>query len=262
MKKRLLTITFVILANLCFLGCFEIIHYLEKSSENSAKVVWSFSISSDFTGGNKQFPVPGQKEDSLEDRISKSEKEIEEKLKGVVSDLKVDEIENEFEKGTRISFLIKDIKKTTPLTDSKEGFPLIPRFDDKKNQLIFTFLPASTNQKKSEEKIQKIPQTHPKNTDEYYPEDHLEPNFEEISDTPKSVDPGFEKIATQFMSFATYKLLLGRGFRPRSVEVIGKSSNQKTKLPFIKLGNMYMIKIPFMTFLIKEKVGFDVVVQL
>lgn len=250
--KKLLIKSFIISVSFLFLGCFEIFHYLEKSAGNSVKVVWSFSISSDFSDSNKQLALPGQKQEKLDERISKSEKEIEEKLKGIVRDLKVSEIENEFEKGIKIEYLIKDIQKARPLTDSEEGFPLIPSFEKDNNQLIFTFLPADhKNENKPAPK-----------EDHIYPKKDADDRFEEISDRENNMDPGFEKIATQIMSLATYKLMLGKGFVPKRVTVRGKTSGESHELPFTKLGDIYMIKIPFMSFLLKEKAGFDLVVQL
>lgn len=238
-----------------FTGCFEIIHSLQKNKDNSVDVFWVFSISSNFTkdkDGDAGPPLPGG---GINQKISNSETEIQEKLKDYVQDLKVQSFENEYEVGIKISYKIKDLKKITKSLGLDEGFPIAPRFTEK-NELVFSFLPDKEKREKMKKKKKK---SKPVKEDEN-PRDNPESDEDESEEPEMNENPQMEKMLSSIMSSASYMIFLGGEFSPKSSYVLAKKSKKKYPLELLKIGDQTMLKIPYFSLLMEEKEGYEVIV--
>ncbi|HNF16707.1 MAG TPA: hypothetical protein PK453_23840, partial [Leptospiraceae bacterium] len=136
-----------------------------------------------------------------------------------------------------------------------EGFPIAPKYDTVKNQLVFNFLPdkkqREANRAKAESENKDTSSKDAPAKDENAP--------------PMGGEEGMEQIVGQIMSSATYNLILGGGFVPKKAMVIGKNKKDKTQteLEIMKLGDQTsLIRIPFFSLLLKEKEGYDVIITL
>ncbi|MEM7181929.1 MAG: hypothetical protein AAF518_13515 [Spirochaetota bacterium] len=276
-SKRWWKLSFVLVSCFAFQGCFEIIHYLEKDQNNRLKVSWYFALSSALSKGG----MGGGKGNDLTSRLKNSQQELEKKYKGLVTDMQVKQTSDEFETGIEIEFAVKDMTKIPADTALNEGFPLVPIWDKKKNQLIFTFLPD----KKKKGSFQTY--HNPKKllwqaqfTDELAEEEDepkVEPKMQEEDDVVepqppapdadlnKSMDKmskGMEGMMAQIMSSATYKVMLGKGFRIEKVHLEGIASEKVYDMTYKKYADVKIIRIPYMSLLLKEKQGFRLLVKL
>ena len=96
-------------------------------------------------------------------------------------------------------------------------------------------------------------------------------NYTEISDTEKpdtdTTNPleslgGMEEIISMMFSSASYKIILGGDINARKVEAVGIGTNSVYPITISKIGTNFLIKVPFMALLLKEKKGFSVNVYL
>lgn len=271
---RLFRLFIIVLVSSFFSGCFEIVHYLDRDADNQLKVSWRFSLSNALSKGNGQ----GNKKAQLLQKLKQSKKELEKKFKGLVSKMEVHQTSDEFEMGIEVELGIKDMTKIPANSSLNEGFPLVPTYNRSLNQLTFIFLPS--NKKKNQ--LQTLKQ------DNFYLAqftDDLTDDSEEDggdkqqinppsppSQSPKQSNPqhksfenmakGMQGMVAQIMSSASYKIMLGEGFMVESVHLEGITSGEEYKIGYKKYGSLTMIRIPYMSLLLKEKKGFQLMVQL
>lgn len=247
-----------------FTGCFEIIHYLQKNPDQTISVVWNFSISSSLAkGGSNPFggkeAAEGAKSDSLMDRMKNSEKEITGKFAKFTEDMKFQSYEGEYESGIKMSFKIKDLKGFNKASELDEGFPIAPKYDTVKNQLVFNFLPDKKQREANKAKAEA------EKKDSAAKDSSAKDAPAKDENAPPMGEEGMEQIVGQIMSSASYNLILGGGFTPKKVMVVGKNKKDRTQteLDIMKLGDQTsLIRIPFFSLLLKEKEGYDVIITL
>lgn len=247
--RKFLNIAVVLIVGFLFSGCFEIIHYLEKKPDNTIHVRWMFSISSALT---KDDMGGGGGNDDINSKMKNSAEEFQQKMKGKVSDVEMKEITTAYETGWDISYTIKDLQTITEVPDMNEGMPMVPKYNAKKNLLIFKFIDAKKKKENDSTKKEDANDKEPKDKKADNPKDKK-------ADNPMQ---GMEDFAGKIMSSASYKIILSDSLAPKKVVILGQTTKKKIEITPIKLGNQHIIKIPFMSLLMEEKDGFAVAIQL
>ena len=253
MKKYLMRWFVFLFIFFTFEGCFEIVHYLDWKQDGSVESSWSFSISSALLN-DKSLPGGGAAKENIPEKFKNSQDEVKGKIGQYVKDLKFQETKDEFEYGFEIQYTIKDLKQLPDKLMVEDGYPLLPRYSQKRNSLIFTFMPKDKNGKNAEDTTL----LHPIN-------DVKTPAPPSPEEDNQQVDPfggGMEKILSQVMSSASYKIVLGGEFKPVMAKVHSLNSEKTYELRIQKMGSLRLVKVPFMTLFLKEKKGFHVVVYL
>jgi len=232
--NKKLSFYFICLFSLLVSSCFDIVHYIQQENNGSLKVKWIFSISSAF---NINPADPNQP--SLKQKINTGEQELKNKLKEIVEEFQYKLIENEYEIGVQLEFTVKDLSKVKQIDKVfEEGFPVLPIWKAKKKQLVFQF----------------------RNKD-----NSLTPTKEELSENsenPSQEEDPSKKIAKMIMSSASYRVVLGNNFIPKKVFIENPNSNKKQNLDFIQVGDQTHIRVPFMSLLMENEKGFDLIVQM
>lgn len=226
-----------------FANCFQILHFLSLNKDGSVDVRWRFTISKALSEMNKKkggAPSGDKKEEkSIDEKLSGSVDEIQSSLKGIARDVKVEKIDTEFETGIDVSFTAT---KFAPV-ENEEEYPILPKYDKAKKQLIFTFKSKEKKDKKEKKEKEK------------------KDKGESEEKASKGGDFG-EKLGAVFLSSVKYQIILSGEYQPKEVFMIGKTSGKKKPLKFLKLGANYHLDIPLFAILSKEKAGADIVVQL
>lgn len=224
-----------------FSNCFEVVHYVQKLEGDKFQIQWSFSISSAFTKHNSDQSLSPK--ENLKDKLKNSETELNEKLKGYVSNFKYSMIDNEYETGVRMSFDVKDLNNLPKIEGlDEEGLPMIPRWRRDKNQLVFRFLNKENKNVKETDSSSETP-------------DEGGGKADDLSDPT-------QKLVNMIMSSATYRLILGNNLYPKKIFVQGISNKQTQYLESSDYGGQTHVRIPFVSLLNSDKKGFFLIVQL
>ena len=56
--------------------------------------------------------------------------------------------------------------------------------------------------------------------------------------------------------------MLGAGLRPQSARLVSRASGESHELEIIDMGEQSLIRFPFVSYLMEEQAGFDLVVKL
>jgi hypothetical protein len=246
MYKKIINQLIIFILLLSLGNCFEIIHSIQKNKDNTIDVFWIFSISSNLA---KDPSNPTNPSDQITKKIENSEQEIIEKLGKSIEKLTISNFENEHEVGVKISYSIKDIKLLRTNKEFDEGLPIAPRFT-KNNEMVFNFLPD----KEKREKLSKENQNNKK-------PDSNDPDMNTEESQMFNDSNQMEKIMGTILSSASYMIFLGGEFNPKTAHISSKVTKKKTQLSIIKIGDQSLIKIPFISLLMTEKEGFEVIVK-
>lgn len=228
MKK--LTLLLILSILLTFSGCFQILHFVGLNDDGSINVYWQFDISKSLAEKDAQeAKKKGKNKESIKEKINKTKNDLPKKLKKYVTDLKVEEIKDEYLTGIAMSF---KVKKYVNLP-KEDRFVLLPRYNKKKKTLLLPFeADKDAKKKKKQEK------------------------------STKKDDMGMEQIFNSIFSSAKYQLVLGGKYEPVRAKVYGKTTKKNYEVKITRLGDQYLISIPFMSISMKEIDGFDLIVKL
>jgi len=173
-------------------------------------------------------------------KIENADTEIKDKLKGLVTNVKYTKIEDEYLFGMELSF---DAKKGANPKELDDDFTLLPLYNAADKTLSFRFKPS----KKEEEKK---PAEEPAKSDK-------DPNANPGQEP--SPEKQQEEIMNLILSSARYQIVLS-GFNVTKASIKGIDSTNTHNIQVIQVGSQYIIDVPYMSILSKEKKGFDVVV--
>ena len=245
MKHLRFAAPLVILA--AFTGCFQITHFLDLKDNGSLDVQWSFRFSKALDEMKKD------ESGGISSEMEKGTKDLPQSFEGIVRDLKMDKFTNEFDSGVRLSFNVPDFAKVDFSKLKEEEFPILPRYDARKKELVFHFSPLKKDEKKEEK--EKKPESPAK----------AEPRGEgeEPEETPaadNSADQMGNKLGQLFLSSVRYQIILGKNLRASSVVV--KKGTEEKKVEAQALGEHTLIDLPLFALLGEKEQPFDLIVRL
>jgi hypothetical protein len=219
---------------LLFANCFEIMHYVDFREDGELVVQWSFRFSKVLDEmGNK-------KEGGLSEQMQKGEKEIPQKLGTVVRNMKVEEIQSEYDHGIRVSFTVPDYLRGDFKNPAAAEFPYVPRFESRDRKLVFHF-----EKMKNENSDAK---TSNSGTDK-----------PAASEQP-GTNPMKDQFGKLFLSSVRYKILLGSHIHPVSASLRQGTDEKKLEIQFF--GEQSLIDLPLFALYGDKEQSFDVVVDL
>jgi hypothetical protein len=236
---------------LTFTGCFQITHFLDLKDNGALDVQWSFRFSKALDEMKKD------ESGGISSEMEKGTKDLPQSFGGLVRDLKMDKFTNEFDSGVRLSFTVPDFAKVDYSKLKEEEFPILPRFDARKKELIFHFSPLKKdgeNEAKKEEKPEKR-ETPPPPGDG---EDPSMPDSEQANNN--SADDMGKKLGQMFLSSVRYQIILGKNLRAGSVVV--KKGAEEIKVEAQALGEHTLIDLPLFALLGEKEQPFDLIVRL
>jgi len=234
-----------------FTGCFQITHFLDLKDNGTLEVQWSFRFSKSLDEMKKD------ESGGISSEMEKGTQDLPQSLGGLVRDLKMDKFSNEFDSGVRLSFVVPDYARIDYSKLKEEEFPILPRFDARKKELIFHFSPLKKDDKDKEEKPVKQERQPAKREGG----EEMPANPEETptpSDT--SGDEMGKKLGQLFLSSVRYQIILGKNLRPASVVV--KRAAEEKKVEAQAIGEQTLIDLPLFALLGDKEQPFDLVVRL
>lgn len=234
---------------LTFTGCFQITHFLDLKDNGALDVQWSFRFSKALDEMKKD------ESGGISTEMEKGTKDLPESFGGIARDLKMDKFSNEFDSGVRLSFTVPDYAKVDYSKLKEEEFPILPRYDARKKELVFHFSPL----KKDGENAQKEEKPEKRETPPP-PSDGDEPASPENTQNENPADDMGKKLGQMFLSSVRYQIILGKNLRAGSV-VVKKGAEEK-KVEVQTLGEHSLIDLPLFALLGEKEQAFDLIVKL
>ena len=179
--------------------------------------------------------------------MEKEKKDLPDTLKGLVKNLNFKNIENDFDSGIEISFLVPDYAKFPFDKIKKEDFPLIPQYQPEKKQVVFHFEPVKKpgEQKKDEKGKEGV-------------------KAETPADGSTAGDQSMEQMGKQitqlFLSSGRYQIFLCKKFNPDKVVI--KKNKEEKKVDMLRIGELTIIDLPLFALYGEKEEAFDMIVFL
>lgn len=234
-----------------FTGCFQITHFLDLKDNGSLEVQWSFRFSKSLDEMKKD------ESGGISSEMEKGTQDLPQSLGGLVRDLKMEKFTNDFDSGVRLSFTVPDYAKIDYSKLKEEEFPILPRFDARKKEIVFHFSPLKKEGK--EEKEQK-PAKQERQPAKREGGEEMPENPEETPPPENSGDEMGKKLGQLFLSSVRYQIILGKNLRPASVVV--KRAAEEKKVDAQGIGEQTLIDLPLFALLGEKEQPFDLVVRL
>ncbi|OHD66628.1 MAG: hypothetical protein A2176_05015 [Spirochaetes bacterium RBG_13_51_14] len=227
--------------------CFQISHILDWKDDGTMNVRWMFRFSKALDQAQQGQKGDEKKSKSLGELMEKEKKELPDTLKGLVKNLNFKNIENDFDSGIEISFLVPDYAKFPFDKIKKEDFPLIPQYQPEKKQVVFHFEPVKKpgEQKKDEKGKEGV-------------------KAETPADGSTAGDQSMEQMGKQitqlFLSSVRYQIFLGKKFNPDKVVI--KKNKEEKKVDMLRIGELTIIDLPLFALYGEKEEAFDMIVFL
>lgn len=249
--KKTLRVLVCLLACTLLSNCFQILHFIDLKENGTMEVQWSFRFSKALEEMGK-----GDKKGGISEGVEKGKKEIPDKLKGVVQNLKVDVIQTDFDSGIQISFSVPNVAKIDSAKLQSEDFPYIPQLDAKNKQLVFRFQPMKKDKK--EEPSPDAGQAKKREN----PDAPAKPDESTEEQPPKeqNMDQMGQQLGKLFLSSVRYQIVLGKTLTPASAMV--RQGETQKKVEVQRLGEQNLVDLPLFALYGEKEQPFDLVIQL
>ncbi|MCB1170572.1 MAG: hypothetical protein KDK25_09575 [Leptospiraceae bacterium] len=242
---RFLSILIAVTLSLGATSCFQILNYLQFNPDGSMDVLWRFTIPKAMTEASSQ----NAEEQDMGQKLEEARQQIQKELKGSVEDLKVMQIDTEYDSGLAISFHVPDKNKMPRFQElpGKDKLPAFPVYDPATHSLKVTF-----------EQEEAAPSEEPANSDPSVPPSpDAESSGDENADSGDMEETG-EKLAQMILSSARYQIIIS-GAEPSRARSMGSETRE---LEIVPLGKNYLIDYPFMSAIVSERQDVDLVIEL
>lgn len=231
-----------------FTGCFQITHFLDLKDNGLLEVQWSFRFSKSLDEMKKD------ESGGISSEVEKGTEDLSESFGGQVRDLKMDKFQNDFDSGIRLSFSVPNYAKFDYSKMKEEEFPILPRFDARKKELLFHFTPLKKDKKEEEHKPEK-------KEDKQGGPAGSEPEAEDKPAEPsEGADEMGKKLGQLFLSSVRYQIILGKNLKPASVLV--RRGTEERKVEPQMLADYTLIDLPLFALLGEQEQPFDLTVRL
>ncbi|MBN2158131.1 MAG: hypothetical protein JW807_01955 [Spirochaetes bacterium] len=236
----------LILPVFLFTQCFQIAHILDWKDDGSMNVRWVFRFSKSLDQAQQGQQGGEKKGESLKDMMEKEKKELPDSLKNLVKNLAFKKIDNEYDSGMEISFLVPDYAKFPFGKIKKEDFPMIPQYLPDKKQVIFHFEPMKKQD--AEKKNKKASGGKAKGTGD------------SAVTGDESLDQMGKQLTGLFLSSVRYQIFLGKKFNTDRA-VIRKGKDEKT-IELQQICDITLIDLPLFSMFGEKEEPFDMVIFL
>ncbi len=236
-------------------GCFQVMHVLDWKDDGAMAVEWTFRFSRALEEAQKG--QGDEKGKGLSEMMEAQKRELPDSLKGLVKDLKFEAIENDYDSGMTVSFLVPDYRNF-PFDKMKgDDFPLVPRYVPAKKQVVFHFEPMKKLSPGNEKKEGESGVTGEEGASVKGGEGDAAGTGGEGGDQMNEMG---KQISRLFLSSVRYQIFLGRKFNVDRV-VIRKGKEEK-KVSVQRIGDISLIDLPLFAMFGEDEEPFDMVIHL
>lgn len=239
-------------------GCFQVMHVLDWKDDGAMAVQWTFRFSRALE--EAQQGQGAEKGKGLTEMMEKQKKDLPDSLKDLVKDLKFEAIENDYDQGMTVSFMVPDYRNFPFEKMKGDDFPLVPRYVPAKKQVVFHFEPVkklNPVDAKDEKK---------EDTGDAAGQGGASGKGGEGEASGKSGEAGDQmnemgkQISRLFLSSVRYQIFLGRKFNVDRVVI--KKGKEEKKIPVQRIGDISLIDLPLFAMFGDNQEPFDMIIHL
>ncbi|MCB1174640.1 MAG: hypothetical protein KDK39_13810 [Leptospiraceae bacterium] len=231
-------------------GCFNILHFISINKDGNLDIQWRLTMSAAMQQKSSQSPSG----ESLQDKFKQAEDKITDQLKGKIRDFSMSEIKSEHQAGISMALSTTESIRL----ENQDGMPLIPWLDRKGNKLVFFFRPDN-----KQDSLLKVPRT-TKKAQEPEPATENRNAVEQPDSKEEQGNPNDQmmELVKAILSSARYQIVLSDSVPVKSVYLQTLSDQKRVDVTVLRLGSQHIIDFPFMSYLMADDQGFDLVVEL
>jgi hypothetical protein len=230
-------------------GCFQVMHVLDWKDDGAMDVQWTFRFSRALE--EAQQGQGAEKGKGLSEMMETQKKELPDSLKGLVKNLKFEAIENDYDSGMVVSFLVPDYRNFPFDKMKNDDFPLVPRYLPAKKQVVFHFEPVKKLNPENPDAVKK------EGTGDAPAEGGSSGTGGEGGDQMNEMG---KQISRLFLSSVRYQIFLGRKFNVDRVVI--KKAKEEKKISVQRIGDISLIDLPLFAMFGDNQEPFDMVIHL
>ena len=249
----------ILIAALALLGifssCVNILHVIRTDADGRLRVHWRLTVPADLQQ-QQQNAGAENSGDRMQESLSEMQAQVQSRL-GQDVEIQGRQIEDGPVRGMALDFTLPGLSALAAVpqagAEDKLG-AIVPRYDANTRTLTFRFTDetrAELGGPSNDGAADRSPDTA-----------ENEGADQESNESGAENNEPFERIARMMFQSATYDLVLGAGVHPQSARLLSRASGESHELEIIDMGEQSLIRFPFVTYLMDEQEGFDLVVKL
>ncbi|MCB1327757.1 MAG: hypothetical protein KDK35_21175 [Leptospiraceae bacterium] len=255
---RRVSTSFAALAMLAtFSSCINILHVIRTDADGRLRVHWRLTVPANLEQQQQQ-ATPENSGDRMQESLSEMQAQVRSRL-GQDVEIQGRQIEDGPVRGMALDFTLPGLNTLAAVPQAGEEDKMgaiVPHYDAGARTLTFRFSDetrAELGGPQNDSAAEPSPDA---------PADAQSEAAENEDESGATNNEPFERIARMMFQSATYDLVLGAGLRPQSARLVSRASGESHELEIIDMGEQSLIRFPFVSYLMEEQAGFDLVVKL